>query len=132
MEKKNCYPKYASSLQLKECAIACGSVHAFWCLRFERFNGILGSMQVNGRSVEVQLMRKPLAGWFVWDVSFPGDFQDNFMPFLNKEGTSCGENFSLKTATQLFNSACCWHLKDFQWSDLALVRLPSKYKVFKH
>ena len=52
------------------------------------------------------------------------------MPFFNKEGSSCGENFSLKTATQLFNSACCWDLKVFQWSDLTLVRLPSTYKHF--
>ena len=52
------------------------------------------------------------------------------MPFFNKEGSSCGENFSFKTATQLINSACCWHLKHFQWSDLTLVSLPSTYKQF--
>ena len=50
--------------------------------------------------------------------------------FFNKEGSSCGETFSDKTATQLFNSACCWHLKHFQWSDLTLVSLPSTYKHF--
>lgn len=128
--KKFVTPNMHLHCHLKECVIDCGPVHAFWCFSFERFNGILGSMQVNGRSVEVQLMCKLLAGRFVWDVSFPADFQDNFMPFFNKEGSSCGENFSLKTATQLFNSACCWHLKDFQWSDLTLVSLPSTYKHF--
>ena len=128
--KKFVTPNMHLHCHLKECVIDCGPVHAFWCFSFERFNGILGSMQVNGRSVEVQLMRKLLAGRFVWDVSFPADFQDNFMPFFNREGSSCGENFSLKTATQLFNSACCWHLKDFQLSDLTLVSLPSTYKHF--
>ena len=29
----------------------------------------------NGRSVEVQLVRKLLTERFVWDVSFPADFQ---------------------------------------------------------
>ena len=50
---------------LKECVIDCGPVHAFWCFSFERFNGILGTMQVNGRSVEIQLMHKLMAGRFV-------------------------------------------------------------------
>ena len=37
---------------LKERVIDCRPVHAFWCFSFECFNGILGTMQVNGRSVE--------------------------------------------------------------------------------
>ena len=49
---------------LKECVIDCGPVHAFWCFSFERFNGILGAMQVNGRSVQIQLIRKT-SGWTV-------------------------------------------------------------------
>ena len=44
---------------LKDCVIDCGPAHAIWC-----FNGILGSMQNNGRSVEVQLIRKLLVGLF--------------------------------------------------------------------
>lgn len=68
---------------LKECVTDCGPVHAFWCFSFERFNGILGAMQVNGQSVEVQLMRRLLAGRFVWDVKFPCEFQENFL--LKKE-----------------------------------------------
>ena len=65
---------------LKDCVIDCGPAHAIWC-----FNGTLGSMQNNGRSVEVQLIRKLLAGRFVWEVKFPTDFQNNFTPFLNQE-----------------------------------------------
>ena len=30
----------------------------FWCHAFERYNGILGSMQTNGKSVENQVMRR--------------------------------------------------------------------------
>ena len=50
---------------LKERVIDCGPVHAFWCFSFERFHGILGTMQVNGRSVETELMRKLMAKRFV-------------------------------------------------------------------
>ena len=115
---------------LKECVIDCGPVHSFWCFSFERFNGILGSMQVNGRSVEVQLMRKLLAGRFVWDVQFPCDFQENFLPFFAQEGNGSPESFIVKTASELFNSACCLSLGAFQWSDLTLVSLPSSFKHF--
>ena len=80
--RKSVTPNMHVHCHLKDCVIDCGAVHAFWCCSFERFNGILGSMQVNGRSFEVQLMRKLLAGWFVWEMKFPSDFQDNFMPFF--------------------------------------------------
>ena len=54
----------------------------FWFFSFERFNGILGTMQVNGRSVEIQLMRKLIAGRFFWDVKFPNEFHEHFLPFF--------------------------------------------------
>ena len=83
---------------LKECVIDCGPVHAFWFFSFERFNGILGTMQVNGRSVEIQLMRKLIAWRFVWDVKFPNEFQEHFLPFFaiffsQNESNDLSENF---------------------------------------
>ena len=78
--KKAVTPNMHLRCHLKECVIYCRPVHAFWCFSFERFNGILGTMQVNGRSVEIQLMRKLKAGRFVWDVKFPNEFQEHFLP----------------------------------------------------
>jgi hypothetical protein len=43
---------------LKECILDLGPIHSFWCFSFERYNGILGNMPTNNRSVELQLMRK--------------------------------------------------------------------------
>lgn len=87
-------------------------------------------MQVNGRSVELQLMRKLLAGQFVWDVKFPRKFQENFMPFFAREKGDFSDHLIVSNATQLFNSAHCLNLGDFQWSDLTLVGLPSRFKHF--
>ena len=64
-DKKAVTPNMHLHCHLKECVIDCGPVHAFWFFSFERFNGILGTMQVNGRSVEIQLMRKLIARRFV-------------------------------------------------------------------
>ena len=128
--KKSVTPNMHLHCHLKECIIDCGPVHAFWCFSFQRFNGILDSMQVNGRSVEVYLMRKLLAGRFVWDAKFPTEFQDTFMPFFTQERNDAAESLIVKNATALFYSACCLNLGDFQWSDLTLVNLPNSFKHF--
>ena len=122
--KKAVTPNMHLHFHLKECVIDFGPVHAFWCFSFERFNGILGTMQVNGRSVEIQLMRKLMSGRFVWDVKFPNEFQEHFLPEMEFE------NLVVKNATKLFNSAYCLSLGDFQWSDLTLVSLPNSCKHF--
>ena len=128
--KKSVTPNMHLHCHLKECIADSGPVHAFWCFSFERFNGILGSMQVNGRSVEVQLMRKLLAGRFVWDAKFPTEFKDTFMPFFTQESSDPAESLIVKNATALFNSACCLNLGDFQWSNLTHVTLPRSFKHF--
>lgn len=46
---------------LKECMLAFGPLHGFWCFSFERYNGILGRYNTNNRSIEIQIMRKFLA-----------------------------------------------------------------------
>lgn len=128
--KKAVTPNMHLHCHLKECIMDCGPVHAFWCFSFERFNGILGSMQVNGRSVEVQLMRKLLAGRFVWDATFPNKFQDTFLPFFSQERSNSVESLNVRNAIALFNSACCLDVEDCCWSDLTLVSLPNSFKHF--
>ena len=43
---------------LKDCVINYGPPHAFWCFAFERYNGILGSVHTNSKSIKLQLLRK--------------------------------------------------------------------------
>lgn len=43
---------------LKECTYDYGPVYSFWLFSFERFNGLLGSIQSNKRSIEPQLMKR--------------------------------------------------------------------------
>ena len=73
-------------------------------------------------------MRKLLAGRFVWDVEFPSEFEENFLPFFAQKGNDLSESLIVQTATELFKSACCLNLGDFHWSDLTLVSLPSSFK----
>lgn len=87
-------------------------------------------MQVNGRSVEIQLMRKLQTSRFVWDVNFLDKFQDTFLPFFSQERTESVEGLIVRNATKLVKSACCLTLGDIQWSDLSLVGFPNSFKHF--
>ena len=54
MAKKVVTPNMHLHCRLKERVIDCGPVHAFWCFSFERFNEILGTMQVSGDRTNAQ------------------------------------------------------------------------------
>ena len=43
---------------LRSCILDYGPLHGFWLYAFERYNGILGTIPNNNRSIEVQLMRR--------------------------------------------------------------------------
>ena len=46
------------SCHLQQCLQDFGPSHTFWCFGFERMNGVLGSLNTNSHSVELQLMRR--------------------------------------------------------------------------
>lgn len=56
--QNSCTPNMHLHLHLKNCLVDYGPLHAFWCYPFERFNGILGSIHTNRKSIEPQLMKK--------------------------------------------------------------------------
>ena len=41
---------------LKECILDFGPIHGFWCFSFERYNGILGELPNNNKSIGIQVM----------------------------------------------------------------------------
>ena len=46
------------SCHLRECVLDCGPLNHFWLFSFEPFNGVLGQMPNNNRSVETQMMQR--------------------------------------------------------------------------
>jgi len=67
---------------LTECVEDYSPVYSFWCFAFERYNGVLGSIATNNRSIEIQLMRKFLSEQFVSNVALPDEFSDTFSAFF--------------------------------------------------
>ena len=61
-------------LHLRDCLLDYGPVYAFWCIAFERYNGILGAYPTNNRAIEPQIMRKFLREQEVRCMSRPSDY----------------------------------------------------------
>lgn len=57
-----------------------GPLHSFWCFAFERYNGMLGSMPNNIRSIESQLMKRFLSENQSLSLSFPTEYSEDFLP----------------------------------------------------
>ena len=92
---------------LRSCIIDYGPLHGFWCYAFERYNGVLGSMPNNNRSIEIQLAGRFLKESQSLSTQFPSEFSEHFKPLFierNSQGS---------VADMLFNyhesfSQNCW------------------------
>ena len=80
---KHCItPNMHMHCHLYDCILDYGPLHGFWCFAFERYNGMLGSMPNNSRSIEIQLMHRFLRENQVLSASFPLEFADALMPLF--------------------------------------------------
>ena len=64
-----------------------GPVNNFWLFAYERYNGILESYPTNGRSIEIQLMKKFLKEFTLYAhiPHLPSEFQDDFSNFFTSQ-----------------------------------------------
>lgn len=66
---------------LRQCIFDYGPIHTFWLFSFERYNGHLGSLPNNNRSVEVQFMRRFLRDSNVKNIIIPNEMKTLFGSF---------------------------------------------------
>lgn len=58
LTKTRITPNMHLHCHLDECIANFGSIYGFWLFSFERYNGLLGSIPTNKKTIEVQLMTK--------------------------------------------------------------------------
>ena len=75
-------PNMHMHCHLRACIIDYGPLHGFCLYAFERYNGILGSMPTNNRSIEIQLMARFIRESQVLSASLPELFRDDFSPLF--------------------------------------------------
>lgn len=83
-------PNMHLQCHLKECVTDYDPLHGFWLFSFERFNGILGQLQNNKRSVEVQLMDRFVRDTLMTSIQLPEEFNEEFYHFFSSGPQSVG------------------------------------------
>jgi len=81
---------------LRECILDFGPLHGFWCFAFERYNGILGEIPNNNRSIEIQVMDRFIRESNLMSFSYPELFSDKFENLMPHQKS----NSLLETTTE--------------------------------
>ena len=82
-------PNMYMSCHIKECILDYGPINNFWVFSFERFNGVLGKLPNNNRSIEIQ-MRRFLSDTNSMRIKLPTDFKEDFEQLFHFNKTSVG------------------------------------------
>lgn len=132
--KKSIKPNMHLHCHLKAILIDHGPVVNFWCFSFERFNGILGSIPTNKRSVELQLMRRFQLSRFFDEKTLPTSFKDELFPLCTLKNTDFSfewlENSTWTEKYALHNLSVALPVPSGKvWRNYCGVFCPSNYKL---
>ena len=83
-------PNMHMSCHIRECILDYGPLNNFWLFSFERFNGILGTLPNNNRSIEVQMMRRFLSDTDSMRTKLPNDYKEHFEEIFQLNKTFVG------------------------------------------
>ena len=75
---------------LRACIEDYGPIHGFWLFAFERYNGVLGSMPTNNRSIEIQFMTRFINENSILAYPLPGEFKDDFQGHFHHHLSAVG------------------------------------------
>ena len=94
-------PNMHMHCHLRSCILDYGPLHGFWLYAFERYNGILGAMPNNNKSIEVQLMRRFLRESQALSAEYPSEYEEYFLPLISqcKSSGSLAETVSTEHFT---------------------------------
>ena len=120
-------------IHLKDVILDYGPIHSFWCFSFERYNGIVGSITTNNRSVELQLMRKITIARLLGGIQLAQEFNPYFCDILssleNSVDVSCeGQTATFSNLLEYLQMDKKMPLHTINWSNLSALSLPTHYK----
>ena len=90
---KSITPNMHMHCHLRECIFAYGPLHGFW---LSRYNGLLGKLPHNNRSIELQLMNRFIRYNSSLQVSLPDEFKEELGPLIPQ--AKCSVGFLLDSA----------------------------------
>lgn len=75
-------PNMHFSCHLSSCVLDFGPIHSFWLFSFERYNGILGRIPNNNRSIEIQMMNRFQSDIQAMSIPTPALYRDQLHPLI--------------------------------------------------
>ena len=131
---KEVTPNMHLHCHLKDVILDYGPIHSFWCFSFERYNGIIGSIITNNRSIELQLMRKIVTSRLLGEISLCPTYNPFFYDMASLKLT--GDNvWRSNSEAPLFSSLLEYFqicekmpLHAANWSNFSALSLPTHYK----
>ena len=130
-----CTPNMHLHLHLKDTLLDFGPPHASWCFSFERYNGVLGSIPTNNKSIEIQFMRRFLKNQICYQIATQTEDNElkKYLPTTN-ETTSNSLCFSVVNDTEVLLLLKLAHgplqSEPHSYSDTAYVKLLRFCKEF--
>ena len=116
-------PNMHMCCHLRECILDYGPLHSFWVYSFERYNGVLGQLPNNNRSIETQMMNRFLRDKASMSLLMPSEFRQDFESVLPFERKQVG-SLAVSTSESLNQPS------DLQWTldSLPKIEFPGHYK----
>ena len=114
-------PNMHFSCHLSSCVFDFGPAHSFWLFAFERFNGILGKLPNNNRSVEVQMMKRFQSDTKATSAVCPSQFQEHFTELLPYKHVDTDDQTDWEASTP----GSSWSIESLEH----LLHLPSMYSI---
>ena len=114
---------------LCDCIADYGPSHAFWLFSFERYNGLLGKIPTNNRSVELQFMNRFLEDNDFLSVPTPDEFNSDFSNLFPAKVVSVSFFEAVSTGSYLLDSTIYFpkHHTKALFSDLEVNELRQLY-----
>jgi hypothetical protein len=114
---------------LKENVIDYGPIHSYWCFSFERYNGILGNIATNNRSVELQLMRKLNISHTLSSTLLTADGNESFQQLVASMKNQTEEvKESMATHLEYYKMDSNLPLHSNNWDNISALKIPSSHK----
>ena len=128
-------PNMHLHMHIRECVQNYGSIYGFWLFSFERFNGIMGAFNTNGRGIEVQIMRKFTTSGILSNLLFslPKQYEDLFLEQCRN--ILCADTTKVSDVLNPYaldlGMAATGPIpgRGAIWSNLSAFTIPSSYKL---
>ena len=107
---------------LAECMLDYGPIYSFWLFSFERYNGLLGNMPTNKKSIEIQFMNRFCRESIIITKELPDHGKATFGPLIgavssaNLDRGALSEMFSLDFIPYIKLSSRCTNYSNVEWA----------------